>query len=340
MNALIERVLPPASRRRTWARRAYAQLAALTGRDTAAPPAADASLAPETLRELETALRTNYFDRQPSGYLETEQGLTDLANHLTNRLQNARSQVVPWLESVIDLDGARVLEIGCGTGSGLVALAERGAGVSGVDLDEGALQVARKRCDLHGVVAELHLANATSVRELFGDNAFEAIIFYATLEHMLHEERLRAISETWAMLRPGDLWCLVETPNRLWHTDMHTAQLPFYHWLPDDLAFKYARFSGRTNFRECYDEMTEERRLHFSRRGRGVSFHELHIALDTPDAFEVVSYKNEFLARSGCLRKNALSDSYVALLKQLVPDIHDAFLQEYLDVILRKPAPV
>jgi 2-polyprenyl-3-methyl-5-hydroxy-6-metoxy-1,4-benzoquinol methylase len=40
--------------------------------------------------------------------------------------------------------------------------------------------------------------------------SFDIIIFYASLEHMVHEERLRAIADTWAMLRPGDLWCVVE----------------------------------------------------------------------------------------------------------------------------------
>ena len=153
---------------------------------------------------------------------------------------------------------------------------------------------------------------------------------------MLLDERLQAIADSCTMLRPGKLWCVIETPNRLWHTDTHTALLPFYHWLPDELAFKYARFSPRTNFRECYDESTDERRLHFSRRGRGVSFHELHVALGAPDAFEVVSYKNEFLERLGWLGKDAFSDRYMALLRDLAPDVHAAFLEEYLDVILRK----
>ena len=71
---------------------------------------------------------------------------------------------------------------------------------------------------------------------------------------------------------------MLETPNRLRHTDTHTAWLPFYHWLPDELAFKYARFSERTNFREGYGELTDERLLHFCRRGRGVSFHRFQIA--------------------------------------------------------------
>ena len=334
MSPVVERFLPRGSRRRAWVRRAYAHLTGADGSGDAAP---HPTLSPDALSDLEETLRGKYFDRQPPGYLQSEQGICDLTNHLTNRLQTARLQVVPWLESVIRLDGARVLEIGCGTGSALVALAERGAQVIGVDLDEGALQVAHKRCSLHGVVAELHAANATSVSELFSGTAFDLIIFYASLEHMVHEERLQAIAETWAMLRPGDLWCVLETPNRLWHTDTHTARLPFYHWLPDEVAFKYARFSERTNFRECYNELTDERLLHFRRRGRGVSFHELHLALGALEAFEVVSYKNEFLARLGWLGLNAASESYVALLRQLVPDVHAAFLQEYLDIILRKP---
>ena len=118
------------------------------------------------------------------------------------------------------------------------------------------------------------------------------------------------------------------------------ARLPFYHWLPDELAFKYARFSERTNFREIYDEWNDERQLHFRRRGRGMSYHELHVALGSATAFEVISYKNEFLARMRWLRSDPLSESYVMLLSQLVPDVHPAFLQEHLDIILRKPATV
>src|SRR5215213_2826979 len=167
MGLISKRLLPVGSRRRAWARRAYAPLAALTGGRFSDQPALPRSLTPDALSELEATLRMSFFNRQPPGYLETEQGFTDMANHLTNRLQNAQLQVVPWLESVTNLHGARVLEIGCGTGSGLVALAERGAQVIGVDVDEGALEVARKRCSLHGVVAELHAANATSVAEAF-----------------------------------------------------------------------------------------------------------------------------------------------------------------------------
>jgi S-adenosylmethionine-dependent methyltransferase len=333
----IEAIVRFGGRWRVGARRIYSKLAALTGRGPLANRSALPNLTLDALAELEKSLRHSYFNRQPPGYLETERGKEDLANHLSNRLQTARVQIMPWLESVRRLNGIQVLEVGCGTGSDVVALGERGAHVIAVDVDEGSLQVARKRCELHGVVAELHVANATQIPELIGERSFDMIIFYASLEHMLHEERLRAIADTWAMLRSGDLWCLVETPNRLWHTDTHSALLPFYHWLPDELAFRYSRFSERSNFRECYHELNDERRLHFLRRGRGVSFHEFHIALGALDAFEVVSYKNEFLSSLGWLPKDTLSERYMGFLKELVPELHPAFMQEYLDIILRKP---
>jgi hypothetical protein len=60
---------------------------------------------------------------------------------------------------------------------------------------------------------------------------------------------------------------------------VHTSWLPFFQWLPDDLAFKYSRFSPRFNFGGMYGEETAERMLHFLRRGRGVSFHEFSLTM-------------------------------------------------------------
>ena len=128
------------------------------------------------------------------------------------------------------------------------------------------------------------------VGELYGGIRFDFIIFYASLEHMTHHERISAIRTTWDMLPPGGLLSVVETPNRLWHTDPHTSLLPFFHWLPDELAFDYSRFSSRPNFRERYDNYDDEQqRLHFLRRGRGVSFHEFVLAIGSVEQLNVRS---------------------------------------------------
>lgn len=50
-------------------------------------------------------------------------------------------------EAVGDLDGARLLELGCGTGEHTRRFVERGADVTAVDAHEGMLSVARGKCD-------------------------------------------------------------------------------------------------------------------------------------------------------------------------------------------------
>lgn len=173
----------------------------------------------------------------------------DLNAHLHLRLANDRRFVIPWLNATRNLKAMRILEIGCGTGSSTVALAEQGAQVVAIDIDAPALEVARERCRAHGVVADIREANAEKLIEF---QPVDAVLYFATLEHMNHLERMRSLADAWSILPVGGLLAIIETPNRLWFIDQHTSRLPFYNWLPD---------------REPSAEMID----HFLRRGRGLS---------------------------------------------------------------------
>ena len=152
----------------------------------------------------------------------------DLKAHLHTRLEGDRRFVIPWLNAARPLKGMRVLEIGCGTGSSSVALAEQGAHVTAIDIDSAALEVARERCRIHGVNVDIREASASALRS-FGP--MDAVFYFAVLEHMIQEERLQSLTEAWSVLSAGGLLAIIETPNRLWFFDQHTAQLPFYNWL-------------------------------------------------------------------------------------------------------------
>jgi S-adenosylmethionine-dependent methyltransferase len=304
------------------------------------------------LDAVRASLEQHYFafPRKPRDYLATERGQQDIQDHLVHRLRRDRQQVIPWLEDNRPLGGCRVLEIGCGTGCSTVALAEQGAKVIGIDLDEPSLEVAKRRCEIYNLDVEFRLGNAVEVGELFRGIRFDFIIFYASLEHMCHEERIRSIRASWDMLPPGGLWCVIETPNRLWHTDHHTSLLPFFHWLPDELAFHCSRFSPRTNFREIYDDYDDEQqRLHFLRRGRGVSFHEFALAIGPVEQLNVLSSlamhltgrtREAWLKRHSWLGRTpptpTLDDRYRALLAEVYPSIHPGFFERDLDLILLK----
>ena len=291
-------------------------------------------------REMEAVLRGSYFGSCPAGYLGTPSGENDLQNHVRRRLGTDRTVVVPWLNRIKDLRGAHILEIGCGTGSSTLALAESGATVVGVDVDETSLQAARERCRIYGAKASFIAANASALPPAIRNTSFDLIVFYASLEHMTIEERLAAMDATWQMLPIGGLWSMIETPNRLWYFDWHTSLLPFYLWLPDDLAFRYSKFSNRPRFNDLYREETPDAKLHFLRRGRGVSFHEMELSLGRLQTLEIggwLDWTRQTESWTQRLRRVVSAEGqYYRALRRIARGVDEAYLQPRIDIVIRK----
>jgi len=300
----------------------------------------------ERMSLVEASLKRNYFTEWDTAYadheayLSSDEGQNDLQDHLYRRLDAFRNTVIPWLSNVKPLGGSKILEIGCGTGSSTVALAEQGADVTAVDIIEPSLVVARDRCEIYKVDANILCANATDAHKVNGSQRSDIVIFFAALEHMTHDERMIAMTNTWDMLSPGGLWCVTGTPNRLWYYDSHTSQLPFYLWLPDDLAFKYSQFSPRKGFRDMYRHADSDSTLDYLRRGRGVSYHELELTMKRAEGLDVRSSLSIFLRSQSLLRKVLWTFTkqrrFERFLVKNGPKIHPGFYQMYLDLIIRK----
>jgi S-adenosylmethionine-dependent methyltransferase len=190
------------------------------------------------------------------------------------------------------------------------------------------------------VAAEFAEVNASAVSSMFHGRTFDIIIFFAALEHMTHGERLTAMKSTWELLPRGGLWCIIETPNRLWYFDGHTSLLPFYLWLPDDLAFAYSRYSPRSSFKTLYREATSESFLDFLRRGRGLSFHEFDLAMGKAENLKVVSSLETFRESRSLLWRLLQTTKgkhrYMSFLKKQGPGIHEGFYRQDLNLIIEK----
>ena len=248
------------------------------------------------LSDEESVLLKDMIDRKgnnKSGQLTEE----ELNEHLVKRIAKFRNQVIPWINHFYPLQNANVLEIGCGTGSSTVALAEQGANVYAIDISDDSLKIADGRLRLYKQKATLLSCNATEIKSRLGHISFDCIIFFATLEHLTNEERIASLRMAWEMLEKKRILCVIEAPNRLWHHDFHTSLLPFNMWLPDDLAYQYAKFSKREKFKELYSDYPPGNMLGFLRRGRGVSYHEFEIAIENFDHSQVVSSLEEFSKR-------------------------------------------
>jgi SAM-dependent methyltransferase len=125
-----------------------------------------------------------------------------------------------------------VLEVGCGYGRNLVALATLPARlVVGCDVAHGELLKARARVEGRPGAVTPSLVRQPSDRLPFRDGVFDLVVLWQVLEHVIGETAKRAlIAECVRVLRPGG-HLLVETPNQLFPVDYHDNKLPFVHWV-------------------------------------------------------------------------------------------------------------
>ena len=97
------------------------------------------------------------------------------------------------------LAGKSVLEIGCGTGSNTVWLANRAQFVVGVDIAEGMLRKAHSRLDALNVC----VLQADITKPWVFGQAFDLIVANLVLEHI--QDLTHVFNEARSVLRPGGL---------------------------------------------------------------------------------------------------------------------------------------
>lgn len=274
-------------------------------------------------------------------YWESDVGRTDLYGHTTGRIIHDRHECVPWLNSLCRLDGARVLEIGCGSGSSLMALAEQRSELTGIDVVPEAIDMTHARFRHFGLGAPtVHLMNSTEIDCHFEAGSFDLVIFFASLEHMTYDERMTSLRAAWHLLADGGTLCIIEAPNRLWLFDDHTSGMPFFHWLPDEIALEYFKRSPMFDHSPVFDTPSPEAMTELSRRGRGVSFHDLELALGAIEDLRFGVDRQSFQLSQNPLRRlhYAQSDKrrYVNLLRRQRPDLPIGLFLPYLDIAIRK----
>jgi hypothetical protein len=132
---------------------------------------------------------------------------------------------------------------------------------------------------------------------------------------------------------------VIQTPNRLWWYDGHTSNLPFFNWLPDEVAYRYREHSRRKELNEL-SLVEGDNMVPFVRLGRGASYHEFQLALPDLDLTQVESSLRKWLRLRNPMRLvrwyTGGNASYARLLRRLSPGLHDAFFEPYLNFVTRK----
>jgi LmbE family N-acetylglucosaminyl deacetylase/2-polyprenyl-3-methyl-5-hydroxy-6-metoxy-1,4-benzoquinol methylase len=156
--------------------------------------------------QLEAARRHSeeHFDAARSGHAE-------LHLHGLN-IQQRRERVLDHVDRLDLPKGSAALELGCGVGLLCVDLLDRGYRVVGLDVAQGTIDMALKRCTEAGHTSgvELRIGNAEALE--FEDEAFDLVTAVGLVESIPWDRW--ALQEIHRVLKP-DGHLIVTAPNRL-----------------------------------------------------------------------------------------------------------------------------
>jgi ubiquinone/menaquinone biosynthesis C-methylase UbiE len=134
--------------------------------------------------------------------------------------------------------GLRVLEIGVGMGADYEQWLKAGTLATGVDLSTASLERAQRRCEIAGLMPDLHLADAENLS--LPSDYFDVVYSYGVMHHS--PNTAKCLNEAWRVLKPGG-----EARIMLYH---HVSLTGIMLWL----RFAICR---RQSIRQCVYECLE-----------------------------------------------------------------------------------
>jgi 2-polyprenyl-3-methyl-5-hydroxy-6-metoxy-1,4-benzoquinol methylase len=117
-------------------------------------------------------------------------------------LDDYRFDKLRYLPQLVDFgryQGQTLLEVGCGVGIDLVRFAHAGALVTGVDLAQVSIELARQNFAHHGLEADLQVMNGEALT--FADDSFDVVYAHGVLQYTADAAQM--VRELHRVLKPG-----------------------------------------------------------------------------------------------------------------------------------------
>ncbi len=161
------------------------------------------------------------------------------------------------------LDGARILDVGCGLGLYVRQFRAFSDDVWGVDVD------AEKLAEAAHTLPNILLAPAEALP--FADGSFDVVLSHEVLEHV--DDDRRAVAEACRVLKPGgrlvvfvpNRWYPFETHGAFWGGRYHFGNIPLVNYLPDRLRARFCphvRAYRARELRRLFDGLPGQVRVH------------------------------------------------------------------------------
>lgn len=158
--------------------------------------------------------------------------------------------VIPFIEKVHPVsEGMRVLEIGCGEGGNIVPFLERGCRVTGIDINEGQIALAREFYSSHPNADNLTLISEDIYKVTDLPEQFDIVVMRDVIEHIPDQEHFLSFAKQF--IAPGGVMFIGFPPwqnpfggHQQICTNKMLARLPWFHLLPRNIYEMVLRENG------------------------------------------------------------------------------------------------
>lgn len=126
-----------------------------------------------------------------------------------------RYEKLEYLADAVDFSrfsAKTVLDVGCGVGNDLARFAKAGATVTGVDLAEHSVKLAKDNFRFRGLQGDFHQMNGEQLE--FDDNTFDAVFCHTVVHFTPNPEAM--IAEIHRVLKPGGEAIIMTVNRRSW----------------------------------------------------------------------------------------------------------------------------
>ena len=153
--------------------------------------------------------------------------------------------------------GKRVLEVGCGIGTDLVRIARAGGSVTGVDLAETSIDLAKRNFAAQGLPADLRVMNGEELE--FSDDAFDVVYAHGVLQYTASASTM--VDELHRVLRSGGELIAMVYNRYSWLNALSTVMKVELEHEDAPVLNKYSIFEVRRLFRRFVNVRTVPDRL-------------------------------------------------------------------------------
>ncbi|MFC4989595.1 methyltransferase domain-containing protein [Saliphagus infecundisoli] len=176
--------------------------------------------------------------------------LYDPILHITLREKKWKSATVERLS----LEDGEVLDLGCGTGTLTVEIAQHypDTAVHGIDIDPAMLAIARDK--IMKDYQHVQLVRGTVTDLPYPDDHFDSVISSLVFHHLTTDQKLVTMSEVQRVLRPGGEFHLIDwgrPASRLQRASFYIIQLlDGFDTTSDNIDGKHPVFLDQSGFKE------------------------------------------------------------------------------------------